>query len=101
MMEKTLEVYDGDGSAAFYRGWQQTGVDPSKGINKWTNASAPTVKKVGQLGSWATPGSLHPGGCNAVFGDGSVRFMKETTDVGVLRKLSRMGDGGVVSADSY
>jgi len=101
MMEKTLDVYNGDGSAALYRGWVETGVDPSVGINKWTVVWAPTARRVGQLGSWAWPGSLHPGGCNALFGDGSVKFMKENTDLVILYKLSRIGDGGVVSSDSY
>ncbi len=101
MMEKTLDVYNGDGSAALYRGWVETGVDPSVGINRWVYPSRPLTRLVGRLGSWAWPGSLHPGGCNAAFGDGSVRFIKETTNLVVLYKLSRIGDGGIVSSDSY
>jgi prepilin-type N-terminal cleavage/methylation domain-containing protein/prepilin-type processing-associated H-X9-DG protein len=102
MMEKTFDVYNGDGSAALYRGWVETGVEPAIGINKWPYPAVPAAGRiVGRVGSWAWAGSLHPGGCNATFGDGSVRFMKETTDLVILYKLSRIGEGGVVSSDTY
>jgi prepilin-type N-terminal cleavage/methylation domain-containing protein/prepilin-type processing-associated H-X9-DG protein len=67
--------------------------------------------------------SLHPGGVNFVFGDGSVRFVKNTVDmgnlqtitsgagrplppgsgaqVGVYRALGSRAGGEVISADSY
>ena len=55
--------------------------------------------------------SQHPGGAHFLFGDGSVRFLKETIDmgspkyadrnVGVYRKLSTKADGEVISADAY
>jgi prepilin-type processing-associated H-X9-DG protein len=45
--------------------------------------------------------SFHPGGINAVFGDGSVRFLKETINVVVLRGLVSVASGEVISADSY
>ena len=32
--------------------------------------------------------SLHPGGCNFLFGDGSVRFLKETINPQVFGDLS-------------
>ena len=46
-------------------------------------------------------GSSHPGGVNAVLGDGSVRFLKFTIDPGSMRKLSSIDDAEVLSADSY
>ena len=76
--------------------------------------------------SWLTSGlainfgqlgfrSQHPGGINALFGDGSVRFIKETIDLGnlhlnpaagqgrlgVYRALSTRAGGETISADAY
>lgn len=38
-------------------------------------------------------GSYHTGGCNMAFGDGSVRFMTNTTDLNVHRGLGARADG--------
>ena len=46
-------------------------------------------------------GGLHPGGFNAVFADGSVRFIRSTVNPVVLRALFTRGGGEVVSSDSY
>ena len=46
-----------------------------------------------RLGDWSTPGSMHPGGCQVTLGDGSVRFLAETTDNNVLRRLAYISDG--------
>jgi prepilin-type N-terminal cleavage/methylation domain-containing protein/prepilin-type processing-associated H-X9-DG protein len=40
-----------------------------------------------------TFGSLHSGGCNMAFADGSVRFMPQTTDINVHRALGTINDG--------
>jgi prepilin-type N-terminal cleavage/methylation domain-containing protein/prepilin-type processing-associated H-X9-DG protein len=40
--------------------------------------------------------SLHPGGCNFLFGDGSVRFLKESIDPHVFSFLSSRNGGEVV-----
>jgi prepilin-type N-terminal cleavage/methylation domain-containing protein/prepilin-type processing-associated H-X9-DG protein len=45
--------------------------------------------------------SYHPGGANVLFGDGSVKFLKETTNIVVLRKLVSCQGGEVVSADQF
>ena len=45
--------------------------------------------------------SFHPGGANIVFGDGSVRFMKETTNILIIRALVTPAGGEVISADQY
>jgi prepilin-type N-terminal cleavage/methylation domain-containing protein/prepilin-type processing-associated H-X9-DG protein len=44
---------------------------------------------------------FHPGGVNALMGDGSVKFLKETLNVVVQRSLITPSGGEVVSADSY
>jgi prepilin-type N-terminal cleavage/methylation domain-containing protein/prepilin-type processing-associated H-X9-DG protein len=45
--------------------------------------------------------SYHPGGANVLFGDGSVRFVKESVNVVTLRSLVTAKGGEVLSADSY
>jgi prepilin-type processing-associated H-X9-DG protein len=45
--------------------------------------------------------SRHPGGVNATFGDGSVKFIKNTVSPNVYRALSTTKGGEVVSADSF
>ena len=55
----------------------------------------------------STPGandeifSYHPGGANCLFGDGSVKFLKATTNVVVLRSLVTINAGEVISSDQY
>jgi len=45
--------------------------------------------------------SFHPGGANALFGDGSVKFLKEGLNVVIQRSLITPNLGEVVSADAY
>ena len=41
--------------------------------------------------------SLHAGGSNFVSADGSVQFLKESTDLTTLERLAAMADGQVVN----
>ena len=45
--------------------------------------------------------AFHPGGANFLFGDGSVKFIKETVNIGVFASVITRGGGEIVSADSY
>jgi prepilin-type N-terminal cleavage/methylation domain-containing protein/prepilin-type processing-associated H-X9-DG protein len=45
--------------------------------------------------------SFHPGGCNFLFGDGSVRFIKETVNPSVFSYLSTRAGGEVVGSDQF
>ncbi len=45
--------------------------------------------------------SKHPGGVNAAFADGSVRWVKNSVDAGVWRALGSIAGGEVISADQY
>ncbi len=45
--------------------------------------------------------SYHPGGVNALFGDGSVRLIKDSIAGPTWRALGTIGGGEVISADSY
>jgi prepilin-type processing-associated H-X9-DG protein len=47
------------------------------------------------------PSSHHPGGVNVVFGDGSVKFIKDSINLPIWRALGTRAGGEVVSADSY
>ena len=46
-------------------------------------------------------GSLHPGGVNLCFADGSVKFIKQTINPATYYAIATVGRGEVVSADSY
>jgi prepilin-type N-terminal cleavage/methylation domain-containing protein/prepilin-type processing-associated H-X9-DG protein len=48
-----------------------------------------------------TARSYHPGGVNALLGDGSVRFVKSTVDGMVWRSLGTVADGEVIGSDQY
>jgi prepilin-type processing-associated H-X9-DG protein len=45
--------------------------------------------------------SFHPGGVNALFGDGSVRYLKESLNVVVQRSLITLNGGEAISSDAY
>jgi prepilin-type processing-associated H-X9-DG protein len=45
--------------------------------------------------------SYHPGGCNVLFADGSVRFIKSSIDMNTWWSLGTIVGSEVVSSDSY
>lgn len=47
----------------------------------------------GQDGNYAASRSRHPGGVNALLGDGSVRFVSSTIAIGTWQQLSYIADG--------
>ncbi|MHC5538229.1 DUF1559 domain-containing protein [Singulisphaera rosea] len=47
------------------------------------------------------PSSLHPGGVNALMGDGTVRFVKSTVALATWRAIGTRAGGEVISADSF
>jgi prepilin-type N-terminal cleavage/methylation domain-containing protein/prepilin-type processing-associated H-X9-DG protein len=47
------------------------------------------------------PSSRHAGGVNTLLGDGSVRFIKDTTNLATWRALGTRAGGEVISSDTY
>jgi prepilin-type N-terminal cleavage/methylation domain-containing protein/prepilin-type processing-associated H-X9-DG protein len=45
--------------------------------------------------------AFHPGGANFLFGDGSVKFLKETIPIRIFAKLVTREGGEIVSSDQY
>jgi len=45
--------------------------------------------------------SRHPGGSNFAFGDGSVRFVKNSIAIGVFQHLANRADGEVIDSDQF
>jgi prepilin-type N-terminal cleavage/methylation domain-containing protein/prepilin-type processing-associated H-X9-DG protein len=52
-------------------------------------------------GGMFTLSSYHPGGCNVVLGDGSVRFVKDSVSLPAIWALGSRAQGEIISADSY
>jgi prepilin-type N-terminal cleavage/methylation domain-containing protein/prepilin-type processing-associated H-X9-DG protein len=46
------------------------------------------------------PSSLHPGGVNVLFGDGTVRFVKNSISVAIWRAVGTRNGGEVISSDA-
>jgi prepilin-type N-terminal cleavage/methylation domain-containing protein/prepilin-type processing-associated H-X9-DG protein len=51
--------------------------------------------------SFADANSMHPGGVNVLFGDGSVRFIKDSISRNTWWSLGTRANGEVISSDSY
>ena len=76
-----------------------TGIDPRCGINDWSFTGITPLP--GRLGSWGRAGSLHTGGANFVFADGSVHGLSANTKVAVLQALATRDGGEAIDAEDY
>jgi prepilin-type processing-associated H-X9-DG protein len=108
----TYQVFVGKG--AFFEKDQGT---PIAGITDGTSNTIMVVEATDAV-PWTSPdsdlefdpdakpslygaGSPHPGGFNALFGDGSVRFIKNSIAVQVFRALITRAGGEVIAADAF
>lgn len=100
MGETTVFHVAGQGFAWAYRCWTMQGIDVSV-INNWSaNLPANTPPVRGRVAvNTQSAASLHPGGCQFLIGDGSVRFMDELADPAMLRTLARIRDGQTLWPD--
>ncbi len=67
----------------------------------WPGNAGPFVAQGTNAGNNDELASFHPGGINCLFGDGSVRFVKDSINVVTLRGLVTLSGGEVLSSDSY
>jgi prepilin-type N-terminal cleavage/methylation domain-containing protein/prepilin-type processing-associated H-X9-DG protein len=76
-------------------------VPPNSTAHEWGACSAYTGGNSVTESEFANASSLHPGGANFVFADGSVHFLKSTINLQTYWALGTRSNGEVVSADSY
>ena len=116
-LENLYPVVRGQGAAGYANGarhrfWRwadpgsafgTSGQPNNKGLP--TNEGSPwptTFATAGnQAGANEEPFSLHPGGINALFGDGSVHFIKDSINLVALRSLLTINGGETISSDSF
>jgi prepilin-type N-terminal cleavage/methylation domain-containing protein/prepilin-type processing-associated H-X9-DG protein len=65
----------------------------SGGVPSWPNAA--------NAANFSNASSNHPGGVNVGFGDGSVRFVKDSISMNIWWGLGTRNGGEVISSDAY
>ncbi len=103
------------GASARHRFWRWADPGNAFGTSGQPNNKGGVGFPASEGSSWATtttsagtqakqneePFSFHPGGVNALFGDGSVRFIKDTVNLASFRAILTLNGGEVVSSDSF
>lgn len=74
---------------------------PSNETTPWQTGSGTLGTAGNNAGANDELSSFHPGGVNCLFGDGSVKFIKDSINMVTLRGLVTLSGGEVLSADSY
>jgi len=96
-----------------HRFWRWADPGNAFGVSGQPNNPAPVAQFVRESSAWPTtsptqggngganeePFAYHPGGVNALMGDGSVRFIKSTINLAAFRGAITLNGGEVVSAD--
>lgn len=108
----TAARYYPAGRRRYWRVWEEDNGFGVSGIpnNKWRpqDTDTPFFAPPGNHPAAGTDGgkndeiaSFHPNGANALFGDGGVRFLKDSINPVVLRAIVTRNGGEVISADSF
>ena len=98
-----------------HRFWRWADPGNAFGVSGQPNNPAPVAQFVRENSSWPTTSvtaggngganeeafAYHPGGVNALLGDGSVRFIKSTINLAAFRGAITLSSGEVISADQY
>lgn len=108
-LSNTLLLGEVGNGGDWFAGWTSTVQRvASAGINRtWPNIPGTCFAYPDQNVPLSGPqaqiafGSYHPGGANFAFCDGSVKFLKQTTDLRVLSGLGTRAGGEVVSSADY
>jgi prepilin-type N-terminal cleavage/methylation domain-containing protein/prepilin-type processing-associated H-X9-DG protein len=80
----------------------QTIVPPNSTQYPWNTCRSDCASGCGVDSSHLTNAtSRHSGGCNVLFADGSVHFVKSSVNIRTWMALGTIGAGEVVSSDSY
>jgi len=98
MAETVFSTVSGSGSAWSYRNYVMFGIWIPGGVNVWYAPGNPLY--IGTIGAWNVNfASNHSGGAQIVFGDGSVRFVGESTNTTILQAVFTHSGGENVSLD--
>ncbi len=76
-------------------------VTPSSTQNPWSGCRPDNTGGPVSDGQYENANSLHPGGCNVGFADGSVKFIKSSISMTTWWSLGTKASGEVISSDSY
>ena len=121
LVTPAYNIYSPTDSGLSLRFWRWAEADGGFGVSGSINNNNAQYEYCSQ--PWQTPGctggptqvtvqgnnagnndeiyAYHPGGANCLFGDGSVKFLKATTNLMVLRSLVTLSGGEVISADQF
>ena len=76
-------------------------VPPSSTTYPWSGCRPDNGPGPVTDGQYENANSLHPGGCNVGFADGSVHFVKSSIAMNTWWALGTKGSGEIISSDSY
>jgi prepilin-type N-terminal cleavage/methylation domain-containing protein/prepilin-type processing-associated H-X9-DG protein len=76
-------------------------VPPNSSLYAWGGCRLDQAGGGFAWGQYSNATSNHPGGCNFLLGDGSVRFIKSSINIQTYWNLGTRSGGEVISSDSY